>query len=362
MSARLQEAEDRLYADRTSPTSATAAAAAGQQQPQTHIDHLPNNNSFASDPNIFSSELLVADRGGGYEWLGLSSAQPAAAARSCAVDRRDLGNLTTDEFRRHYLDRNVPLLLGDAADILGDTALPAILRLDNLLRDFGHRRVTVSPLPYGSLFGANAIEKTLEEYVHGRGLFGLRRRTQQLKAFLASSSCVSGSGESLSLSLPCAYDLLIDNSSDRHALAKAIFDTDPYYLFGEQLPSEGGVWTKWLDDCPPLLALVRAASASPSAPWRMQLFLGPPLSGAPPHSHGPAFNVLVFGRKQWHLSPPAEDSYSRESPLRGSLRPAGCSLMQRAGEVLFVPRHWTHQVLNLEESAGLAVEIDSYYV
>ena len=39
-----------------------------------------------------------------------------------------------------------------------------------------------------------------------------------------------------------------------------------------------------------------------------------------------------------------------------------CRMVQQAGEVLFVPRHWTHEVLNLGESVGFAVEIDDYKV
>lgn len=37
---------------------------------------------------------------------------------------------------------------------------------------------------------------------------------------------------------------------------------------------------------------------------QIQTYLGPPLSGAPFHSHAPAFNVLVHGRKLWMLLPP----------------------------------------------------------
>lgn len=37
-----------------------------------------------------------------------------------------------------------------------------------------------------------------------------------------------------------------------------------------------------------------------------------------------------------------------------------CRLVQRAGEVLFVPRHWTHQVLNLDHVVGLAAEVKNY--
>ena len=38
--------------------------------------------------------------------------------------------------------------------------------------------------------------------------------------------------------------------------------------------------------------------------WKSQFYLGPALSGAPFHHHGPAFNLLVHGRKEWTLLPP----------------------------------------------------------
>jgi hypothetical protein len=34
--------------------------------------------------------------------------------------------------------------------------------------------------------------------------------------------------------------------------------------------------------------------------------MGPPLSGAPFHYHGPAFNALLHGRKLWQLLPPGD--------------------------------------------------------
>lgn len=38
--------------------------------------------------------------------------------------------------------------------------------------------------------------------------------------------------------------------------------------------------------------------------WKSQFYLGSALSGAPFHNHGPAFNVLVHGKKEWTLMPP----------------------------------------------------------
>lgn len=37
-----------------------------------------------------------------------------------------------------------------------------------------------------------------------------------------------------------------------------------------------------------------------------------------------------------------------------------CHLDQLEGEILLLPRHWPHQVLNLADSVGFAVEILDY--
>ena len=41
-----------------------------------------------------------------------------------------------------------------------------------------------------------------------------------------------------------------------------------------------------------------------------QFILGPRYSGAPPHFHSSAFNVLVYGAKQWTLWPPGDAFFS----------------------------------------------------
>jgi hypothetical protein len=100
---------------------------------------------------------------------------------------------------------------------------------------------------------------------------------------------------------------------------------------------------------------------------KYQFYLGPPLSGAPFHSHGPAFNGLVFGQKLWFLLPPGHDLYTSIHPLRwllnkeyirgmyassanpdisGEQKKLGgpCVIVQNPGEVMYIPRHWSHQV------------------
>ncbi len=145
---------------------------------------------------------------------------------------------------------------------------------------------------------------------------------------------------------------------------------------------------------------VSALHDIPLSKAKYQFFYGTKYSGAPMHSHGPAFNVLLKGEKLWNLLPPGRDLYTNIHPLEwiatskffhlvcsgcltarflseletnsseyphrvakdGSLpSPRLCQLRQKAGEVLYVPRHFSHQVLNMDkENVGFAVEVDAY--
>ena len=117
-----------------------------------------------------------------------------------------------------------------------------------------------------------------------------------------------------------------------------------------------------------LLGVLQDKGSEPN----FQFYLGSALTGAPFHSHQWALNGLVHGRKAWLLLPPGRDVYSTLHPLAfsssGGIRredwpykgddesQGPCVLEQRAGEVLFVPRHWSHSVLNLAEVVGWAIE------
>jgi len=92
-----------------------------------------------------------------------------------------------------------------------------------------------------------------------------------------------------------------------------------------------------------------------------QFYLGSTFTGAPFHHHGPAINLLLSGRKHWLLSPPAHDSYALAHPLdflrdRKSSSSGSCSYVQDEGELFYVPRHYSHLVLNLKLSVGIAIE------
>ena len=72
------------------------------------------------------------------------------------------------------------------------------------------------------------------------------------------------------------------------------------------------------------------------------------------------------GRKLWLLWPPAQAFYSKR-PILDYLRhefphleprERPLTVVQEAGDVVFVPSGWAHGILNLKEGLGLAEEFD----
>ena len=96
-----------------------------------------------------------------------------------------------------------------------------------------------------------------------------------------------------------------------------------------------------------------------------QFYLGGARSGAPSHFHQAAYNLLVYGKKRWFLSPPSHAVFSmrptqawleEQLPL---LRASNASLFecdQHAGDLLIVPDLWGHLTYNLDTSVGIAQE------
>ena len=77
------------------------------------------------------------------------------------------------------------------------------------------------------------------------------------------------------------------------------------------------------------------------------------------------YNMLVYGRKRWFLSPPSQAVFSM-MPAHAwvneqlpRLRAANATLYeceQRGGDMLIVPDGWGHLTYNLETSIGVAQE------
>ena len=110
-----------------------------------------------------------------------------------------------------------------------------------------------------------------------------------------------------------------------------------------------------------------------AGPALRQLILGPPLSGAPPHFHPPAANLLLTGLKLWLLAPPQAAAFApahAAEAFRAALRGASASasanasaappplllLLQEPGDLVWVPPEWGHACLNLGDALAFAFE------
>lgn len=66
----------------------------------------------------------------------------------------------------------------------------------------------------------------------------------------------------------------------------------------------------------------------------------------------------------WYLHPPSVELYSKQPPLRTLTQPTNpplpppCTVTQKQGELIFVPTQWSHATINMQETIGIAVEVD----
>jgi hypothetical protein len=93
-------------------------------------------------------------------------------------------------------------------------------------------------------------------------------------------------------------------------------------------------------------------------------YIGSEMSGAYFHTHTNAVNVLFKGRKLWYLMPPklhyGPTIFSLNEwikQVKPTLKYKPLEIIQKQGEMLFVPTFWSHATLNLEETMGVAIEI-----
>eukprot|EP00944_MAST-04C_sp_MAST-4C-sp1_P009457 g9457.t1 len=94
-----------------------------------------------------------------------------------------------------------------------------------------------------------------------------------------------------------------------------------------------------------------------------QFMIAPAKTGASPHFHNSALNLLVFGEKLWLLFPPSTAFYStkhvhdwfrEDLPIlneRG-IYPLQCR--QQPGDIIYVPDMWGHGVIYTKDSIGMA--------
>ena len=237
--------------------------------------------------------------------------------------------------------------------------------------------LSLGDIPYAEIFGRPQVPSSLADYLGDCDSKGsMREWTARL------GRVIDKKGVLLDVSDPLVVKALLAP----HGLPPLYsFGTVPAAAIEEKqwlLGREGGKGQKWRTEATFLRQLLRTLEGADNDDLRVdfQFFLGPALTGAPLHHHQYAVNGLVHGRKVWLLLPPGRDVYSTLHPLLfsssggvfrsdwpyknlgtaadgassddHSLGP--CVLEQKGGEIVVVPRHVTHSVLNLAETIGFA--------
>jgi len=240
-------------------------------------------------------------------WRGMEGLVPSEwlPDEPCAVDVIEGSQFDVDIFHRHYMFHPRPLLIKGAGRPSNESA--GHWTRDGLLLQAGERKVEAELFPRAQVFdGSHPQKMTLREYV---SLQESRSETTARKK------------------LHYAYLPL---------------DVNEVYLnFSATLP-------EIVDGKVEHMGSV--------------FLLGGALMGAPPHHHGPALNSLAYGQKLWFLDPPGREIVAHESMYDYLLRTKGAltsrRCVQEAGDLLFVPRGWTHGTLCLSrECVGVSLEI-----
>ena len=229
-------------------------------------------------------------------------------------------NLTRGTFIKEYVSRNVPVLIKG----LGKT-WPAMQKWTkkNFLGRYGSHRITASVIPYGNTYGKHSFQTNLRDYV----------KKYAGKDYLA----------------------VIEGRRNKSAISESNL---PTYVF-----DAGYLMEKVFQGDVPTPQFLHSLSRRTVL---KQFALGPRGTGAQPHFHGKVWNALVHGRKRWHLQAPPDGHFSGKSALafftslstQKSNRSGSFEVIQEQGDILYVPEHWSHATLVLEDSLATAIEFE----
>jgi hypothetical protein len=281
---------------------------------------------------------------------------------ACDVDVEDGATLTAEAFARGYIVRERPVLIRNATHGAA-SQLRASLSKAQLLASFGDLEVGVGPAPHYE--AADTRRMVLREYVQAMEATEAVEGVEAMEAVEAQATQegAAAMGASSSSSPPAPPTTTTTTTSSVRGAA------EPDYLFlglrGATNAEHARLESLLRSEQPPLLTeALRAGHLHYQA--RTQFSLGPAGSGSPPHFHMAAFNTLVYGRKRWTLMPPRGAVYAalpvRQWHAAGGVHTARAEgrevleCVQHAGDVLYVPDHWGHAVLNEALSVGFASE------
>lgn len=252
------------------------------------------------------------------------------------------------------------------------------------VRDLDHIRhlhVRTGKLPYASTYGKKERMMTIGAFIDKWMVPGPECNITTAVASNATATPVPpgldrGSSTHTAISrsheaLLAAYDADATGSHPCWTRPPIANGSYPSYVFDGAVANRyPNLFERWLQHIPPFLFQKRHGMR--------QMIMGPAGSGAMLHFHGSATNLLGFGLKLWAVSLPSQAAFSdlhawdwfRQQRAQASAslsnvtqagnmsagEPQYTYFLQHPGDVVFVPEHYGHAVINIADSLAFAVE------
>ena len=231
----------------------------------------------------------------------------------CDIDSVHVNDISAETFLKDYVYSNKPIVIrGALRSTKPQEDIHAMFGKENLMQLLKGKKIHKSLIPYPKLFLK-------------------RERTTTLKKYFESSSINDGNQSTPDyIFVPCPAVL-------RHKIS----NVPPKVI--DPLKSE--LW---------------------SGQSLCEFYAGQTNTGSPPHWHVLAMNFLMYGTKKWILAPPHLGFHSRTPANEhwqkyvhgkvGKEREGYLACTQRAGDLMLIPRFWSHSTLNSAISIGYALE------
>eukprot|EP00163_Fabomonas_tropica_P024301 TRINITY_DN419_c0_g1_i11.p1 TRINITY_DN419_c0_g1~~TRINITY_DN419_c0_g1_i11.p1 ORF type:complete len:825 (-),score=156.94 TRINITY_DN419_c0_g1_i11:157-2631(-) len=243
---------------------------------------------------------------------------------TCDIDIR--ADLTAETFLKDYVALSKPVLIRNG--LVNFKRAKRNLKRDKLLKNHGDVKVKVSDIPYASSYGGKGKQVSVAEYIDYMRAVHNGTQATEFKARQYIFENVSPSEQ-----------------SDAQALAN-YFSRPPVMKNAVEHTPQPHLWDI-------------GATA--------EFYLGPAMSGAPVHYHRSAWNILIYGKKRWFVFP-QQYTHFTNTPIVDWLqngyqeakeKKQVLECIQYPGDIIYVPNHFGHGVLNLRESVGYASEFSS---
>lgn len=216
---------------------------------------------------------------------------------------------SSDELLLDYLSLQRPVVIRNATNRQSLRNLFRHWQRDSIVEKYGDLTFREVLVPYARAFGTNDTVVTLRSFIE--------RLKQQ-----------------------------------KHQVSDVLDMAPPTYIF-ESIPESSPILEHFK------IPSVLNPTLTDIVTREIQFYVGGALSGAPPHYHSSAWNVLVYGLKRWFIYPPHESFYSKQHVWdwwRSGNRPQALECVQHPGDLVLLPDMWGHAVINLRESVGVASE------